>query len=269
MINPQELAEAVAHWLRFEHLCRRNVLFTERHMAHAIGQYLLVAHDGLVEPEAPHPELERRSIDFAIRTEDRLRFQDVIETKLVTDQRDFREEIYRDMLRLELACPHLDGGAAWLLIAGLGEHLKTTMFADVCDPQPTSEQNFGEFVDITGDGSVLIVLPPVAGPPLEPAHFPFEGILAPIQADEPITVDIRGSKQPHLDYWRKGVSKCDKKGPAALVTHLQGRWIMDYAIGDEIWMCMVWRVSSTDPRVMLDANEFGARNGEEDEDNFD
>ena len=246
VINPQELAEAVSHWLRFEQLCRRRVLFNERYMAHTIGQYLIGVHADHVRIEVPHPKLSKKRIDFAICADDDSELVDVIETKLVSANRDFRQEIYDDLVRLELANPYLMGGAAWLLIAGLGVDIKKWVVSDGSDAEAEVPVP-GPLIE--GDGFVILS----DSNPVEPAPaaFPFQGILAPFSSDDPITVAVQASAGEVRHSWKKAFESCNNEGPASFITHLEGRWLFDDAIDDERWNCMVWRISSEEPRVTI------------------
>ena len=219
MILPQALAEAVAHWLRFEELCGRQVLFSERHMAHAIGQFLLARYGNNVVPECSHPVLPRKLIDFAVHDPNSNNLVDVIETKLVNDKRDFRQEIYNDLVRLELAANHTADTNAWMLIAGWGEHFKQKV---VCEPE---------------DGQLS----------------PLDGILHHYKQEEPQVVEIAQSNAPERALWQRSfqdlkLADSGIEGPACIRTQLQGRWLFDAAVYDDNWMCMVWQVSSSNPR---------------------
>jgi hypothetical protein len=214
---PDELAYAVAAWVHFEALCKRTSLFSERYLAHPIGQYLIACEGSVVEPEVSHPALAGRRADFAIKNPNHS-LRDIFETKFVTAGRDFTQEIFYDPIRLESASPLLSGGSAWLLIAGLGERIKEDVLEE---PGPVG-----------------------------PADPPFQAILGPSLGDPPRVVDIQGSVDPSRGCWR---AACVKVGladcPARMLVELLGQAPIDPAIGDDKWTCLVWKISHANPRA--------------------
>ncbi|UUO07891.1 hypothetical protein M4951_06140 [Blastopirellula sp. J2-11] len=229
-------------------------------MAHTIGQYLIGSHGERAGIEVPHPSLPRRKIDFAVYADEKnLLLDDVIETKLVSSGRDFRQEIYDDLVRLELACSAIHAGGAWLLIAGMGGDIKKWVVSDGSEEVSDSGDTKGKHADdlpIKGDG--FVILPSSESKSNKPnqLNYPFKGILAPFSSDDPQAVDVKGAEGESREFWRKSFEKCDGNGPSSFTTHLQGRWLFDDAIDDERWNCMVWRISSSTPRETINTADL-------------
>lgn len=103
------LAEGVGSWLRFEQLCGRSELFSERYLAAPIGQILL--GNGLrVTPEYVHPVLsahtsgrgKRPAIDFVARTNGEAEIKVAIETKWIGNTVPKFDDVLWDLIRLAL-----------------------------------------------------------------------------------------------------------------------------------------------------------------------
>lgn len=215
---PDELAHAVAAWVHFEALCKRANLFDEAYLAHAIGQYLIACDGDLVETEVPHTTLGGgRRADFGIKNQNNT-LRDIIETKFVTAKRNFTQEIFDDLIRLENASTVIVGGSAWLLMVGIGTELKAQILEE---PGPAG----------------------MLGPT-------FQEILGSPLGDPPRTVDIQGSVNPIRGQWE---AACTKAGiadcPVNLLVELLGQAPIDPAIGEDKWTCLVWRISHANPRM--------------------
>ena len=73
MKNPRNIVECMGYWLNYEHLCKRNSLFSEGNLNTPVGNFLIARHGHLVKPEFPHPILtpvkspgRNPSIDYVI-----------------------------------------------------------------------------------------------------------------------------------------------------------------------------------------------------------
>ena len=129
-IKASSLVEAVGAWLYFEDKCRRDNLFSERHMAHPIGQFLQAQLQGPVHAEYPHPVLapshigkgDKPRIDFAVPNQANP-IGLAIETKWTQRGGSELSGIIADLIRLELVA-HC-GATAILLVAGKRKSLRS------------------------------------------------------------------------------------------------------------------------------------------------
>lgn len=123
----RKLAEAVTAWLHFEKLCGREPLFSERYLAHAIGQFLIARYGRRVRSEYEHPVLapamkgpgNRPRIDFVVMHEKSEEIELAIETKWVSSSTSLVRDIVRDVVRLGLLAER-----NVLAVLVVGGHLK-------------------------------------------------------------------------------------------------------------------------------------------------
>jgi hypothetical protein len=108
-MNTQDLAKAVVYWLEYERLCGREKLLSEASLKQPIGEFLLSTQDHQLEAETPYPDEmqpgrgRRRSADFCLkRMGGAQAWTDLLEAKWVNGKRDLAQEIFDDLLRLEI-----------------------------------------------------------------------------------------------------------------------------------------------------------------------
>lgn len=104
-----DLARAIAHWLEYERLCGRSTLLSEAALKAPVGEFLISTQGHSLEVEVPYPEElqrprgRRRSVDFCLRRIGGSRaWTNVVESKWVNGRRDVVQEIFDDLLRLEV-----------------------------------------------------------------------------------------------------------------------------------------------------------------------
>lgn len=128
-MNAQELAEAVIHWLEYERLCGRERLLRELALVRPIHDYMASAETALVELELPIPGLPlaiqnrrgaKKCFDVALRNPGGVgAIRDLIETKYVRGDRDFTQEFFDDLYRLEwVREANSPSIVRWFLVAG-------------------------------------------------------------------------------------------------------------------------------------------------------
>jgi hypothetical protein len=139
-MKTQELADAVVHWLEYERLCGRERLLRELALVRPIHDYLASAETALIELELPIPGLPsaiqnrrgaKKCFDVVLRNPGgQGAIRDLFETKYVRGTRDFTQEFFDDLYRLEwVREPNSPNIARWFLVAGeqreINAHLVT------------------------------------------------------------------------------------------------------------------------------------------------
>lgn len=133
-MNPQQLAEAVVHWLGFEKLCGRADLFSEAALRMPVGQFLKTSQDRLVVPECDYPApstTRSKSLDYCLRRSSGLAISDAIEAKWIGSKArpTLAEEVFFDIYRLAvLSWPQAEPCNRWLLVAGIEKFLRAGIF---------------------------------------------------------------------------------------------------------------------------------------------
>jgi hypothetical protein len=126
MKNPRTILEALGYWLNFELSCKREELFSERHMSYPIGQFLIARYGHAVRTEFEHPILSTKSsgnkpkIDFVVVEDSEIEL--AIETKWVSKSNTLDVDICRDLIRLSLLVDEYNC-SAFLIIAGKKEKI--------------------------------------------------------------------------------------------------------------------------------------------------
>lgn len=123
----EELGSAVLHWLSFQHLCGRSALLSESYLSQPIGEFLLHHHNGTMESEVAHPNLQNpsgkgrpRQIDFCLFSRDKGRMTTAFELKWVLSKGAQNQAIIDDILRLEaLRISEGQHVYRYLLVAGM------------------------------------------------------------------------------------------------------------------------------------------------------
>ena len=126
-MNTENLARAIVHWLAYERLCNREHLLSESMLTVPVGQFLNSTQKLRVEAELRYPaqQVRRgrpRQMDFALIRRGERTVAHVVESKWITDDRDFKQEIFDDLLRLE-TCEYQDDEGRWFIVAGEQRHI--------------------------------------------------------------------------------------------------------------------------------------------------
>jgi hypothetical protein len=201
-IDPQKLSQAVVHWLEYESAIGRAELFDEAYMAFPLGNYLQVHGGGRVRPEALHPVLNRNvqgkgrraAVDFVITPDGSDVWEWAIETKFIVDNRDFSQELFDDILRLECLVEDFKAARYLLVVAGSGKMLNALLVART-----------GQ----VGAGNNNLPL--------------FPSVLSVDTANPQITIEIENSVEPQRSYWRDAKHDRMTGWPARLTTKLLGK----------------------------------------------
>lgn len=103
--NASKLGKAILHWLEFQVVCKRDWMLSEKSLAQPMGECLHSFHNGKIETELPHPNLDRklqgrgRQIDYALKNKKGKTIA-VIESKWASSTPDL-QGIVNDVMRLE------------------------------------------------------------------------------------------------------------------------------------------------------------------------
>lgn len=131
--NPRTILETLGYWLNFELSCRRQELFTERHMSYPIGQFLIARYGHSVRTEFEHPILSphlkgpgnRPKIDFVVLGENQNHeIELAIETKWVSKSNTLAKDICQDLIRLAILLEK-NNCSAYLIVAGKKSLMET------------------------------------------------------------------------------------------------------------------------------------------------
>jgi hypothetical protein len=215
-IDPALLSRAVVNWAEFETSCLRGNLLCEAHLAQPIGQVLNAHSPNPVTPEFPHPVFNnasagrRKAIDFVIQTRNESVITHAIEAKWITQKRDFKQELFDDIARLELVHVQNRQIYRWLLIAGRYLDLRTNVFeaiSNVC----------------TGRARANV----------------FDRVL-PSNTGVSLTTPIRDSTLPSRRFWRK----TNKDFGINIAISLTVRLVAVYPSNprDDLIACYVWQI---------------------------
>jgi len=126
--NPRTILEALSYWLNFEFCCKKEELFSERHMSYPIGQFLFSRYGHAVRTEFEHPILSTISsgnkpkIDFVVVADSKIEL--AIETKWTSKSNTLAKDICRDLIRL-VTLIDSNNCSAYFIIAGKGRKLST------------------------------------------------------------------------------------------------------------------------------------------------
>lgn len=219
-LDPQQLARAVTCWLEYEAAIGREDLFDESYLAYPIGAFLQARSGSKVVPEAIHPVLasagrgRKPSVDFVVTAGDIWEW--AIETKFINDARDFADELFADILRLECLIERFPAVRRLLVAAGPGTQMKALLL-----------DRSGQ----TGGGSAPL-FPPVLSTTL-PAV--------------PLNVELAASVEPQRGFW-KGNQLGARLWPSPITTHLVG-CSGDVSDGSH-YTCLVWEIRSAQRALM-------------------
>jgi hypothetical protein len=124
----RRMAKAVNRWLSFQVLCGRQTLFSESYLCQPLAEFLLHHHNGQLETEFVHPQLNHgrrgrpRQVDFVLLSPQTNAVDTVIESKWIADRQYSKQAIVDDLLRLE--CFRQEGRHVrrYFLVAGKHAH---------------------------------------------------------------------------------------------------------------------------------------------------
>jgi hypothetical protein len=229
-IDPQKLTQAVVHWLEYESAIGRSDLFDEAYMAFPLGNYLQVHGGGKVRPESIHPVLNRgnqgkgrrAAVDFVITPNESEVWEWAIETKFIVDNRDFSQEVFDDILRLECLVEEYKAARYLLVVAGSGKLLHA-LFVN-------------RSAQVGGGGAVQPLFP---------------SVLSVDTANPKLTVNIEGSQEPQRGYWKDAKHNQVQGWPASLSTVLLGK-SGDVSDASQGFACLAWEITpSVRPLVQV------------------
>lgn len=108
-MNPGNLCWAIVNWLEYESLCQRENLLSEASLKTPVAEFLNATQGHALATEQPYPlpmqpaRGRRRSIDFCLhRPSGNLAWTTILECKWANGKRDLSQEIFDDLLRLEI-----------------------------------------------------------------------------------------------------------------------------------------------------------------------
>jgi len=230
-VNVQFLATAVRHWLEFERRCDRTHLMSEALLKVPIGQFLAGTTKHTLVPEEPYPQAmqplgrgRRKSADFCVKRVGGTQvWRVLIESKWVNGKRSYIQELFDDLLRLEIVRrpSQAEPFTRFLLIAGAHQHLQAEVFAKTLK-----------------DGGVPVTI--------------FSTIF-PQTIGTSRNVRVGDAGAPHDGYWRKAANSCRSTSlPLSMTVKLAGKATRVDAGDAQESECWIWRVSSTSKRATRD-----------------
>lgn len=223
-MNVAKLAKAVVFWAEYEDLCDRGRFLSEASLKHPISEFLIATQDKELSVEEPYPISGKpqkgrpKAADFCLkRVGGKRPWRAILESKWLSDKRDFSQEIFDDLLRLELVRRpgKSEAFSRYLLVAGKG--------TDVTRSINEREVNVG------GGRTSLFdtVLPSVLG--------------------EAFKVSLLNAQKALREYWNDAAKNCNQtKLPLSLRVALVAR--EDGAT----YSCLIWRVMSVSKRSTRD-----------------
>ncbi|MCC4855097.1 hypothetical protein LMH78_04700 [Vibrio lentus] len=136
------LGKAILHWLSFQKLCGREMLFSEYYLSQPIGEFLLHHHSGTLASEVLHPNFKKtkdssenlkgrpRQIDFCLHSRDSGYMKVALELKWVGEFPTNKQKVVDDIFRLELLREEKGHVHRYFLVAGETENF-TNNFQNV------------------------------------------------------------------------------------------------------------------------------------------
>ena len=227
-MNAPDLAAAVVHWLEYEALCNRARLFSEASLRTPVGEYLLSTWGSDLITEAPYPTAlvprrgRPRSVDFCLKRSGGARvWTEILEAKWITARRDFTQEIFDDIVRLEVVQREGQNEPfdRYLLVAG--------------EVKSMTDQVFSRAGNV-GDGSQRTKL--------------FESILPRVPGKK-LLVPVSPVPPPVVEHWREAARRCGlNKLPLSMGITLKG----SYEPEPGKYGCWIWRITSSQNRRTKD-----------------
>ena len=224
-MNVQDLANAVVHWAEYEALCGRAKLLCEASLRSPIGEFLISTEGTALEVEVPYPKGYQagkgrpRSVDFCVRRAGGEQpWLSILEAKWISKNRDFSQEIFDDLLRLEIVrrTSQNEEFDRLLLLAGRRDDIEKYVFE--------REANVGG-----GAGRIDL----------------FRSVL-PQGAESVINVRVADADKGIVEYWRESASNC---GQTVLPLSLNVKLLASAAASSLRFACWIWRVTSASNRA--------------------
>jgi len=208
------VAHGVASWLQFEVLCQRKELLSEASLSQPLGQLLVASGCVAVSPEEPHPVLPEARIDFVVKGTGGV-ITLAVETKWINGNRDMKQEILDDLVRLELVHTRNKPTGRWFLIAGEQHHLDAKVF--------------NAAFNVGGGGGRVV----------------FGSGVLPYATGAALSVDIDNSQAPWREAWKKTptapvVASAVPEWPSGLKTTLLAKYPPKPGPTDVA--CMIWHL---------------------------
>ena len=229
-MNANRLAEVVVHWLEYERLCGRERLFREMALVRPIYDFLSAVESATIELEFPIPNLppqvanrqgQKKCLDVCLRRPTgQNAVQDIVETKLVRGNRDFTQELFEDLFRLEwVRIPQQNEPFyRWFLVAGEEQEINAHIVTNRINP---------------GNG--------------QPRIFCFENILSFDIANPNKQVTVHAAVPNLRARWCKSATKLGQTNvPLSFATALLGAYPLQPQ--PNFFKCFVWRITRSQNR---------------------
>lgn len=227
-----ELAKAIVCWAEYETLCDREALLSEASLKYPIGEFLIATQDHELKPEEPYPKAYQqpkgrpKAMDFCLRRRGGKRpWWAILESKWITNRRDFNLEIFGDLLRLELVRRQEQAETfdRLFLVAGGRKNVRRWVFDGEINP---------------GGGGQRIRL--------------FESIL-PAEVGKILNVSILEAHEKIHGYWHSAAKSSGQKN---LPTSLKVELVAACDFPEMTYGCWIWRVRSVGGRSTRPLGEF-------------
>lgn len=221
-MNHADLAKAITHWLEYERLCGRSNLLSEAALKAPVGEFLVSTQGHSLEAEIPYPDDMQgargrpRSVDFCLqRVGGANVWTKIVESKWVNGRRDLSQEIFDDLLRLEVVrrTQQTEMFERLFLLAGVADTVQMSIFARQAN---------------TGEGQRIRL---------------FEGILPQdVGASERVLVANAGIGR--IGFWRSAAGAINQ---TTLPLSMRVECVAHESAG--VFGCWIWRISSVQRRA--------------------
>ncbi len=206
----RDLPAAVIHWISYEALCCRDHLFCESFLRYPISVYLESRESRKVQIEVKHPATVNPScrVDFAINVG--VDPTAIIETKWIACNRDYKQEIFDDLARIQCFPLPQENDGRYLLLAGRHEDLIAKVIESDVNWHGAREQLFS-------------------------------GVLQDRCVNAPFHLSVRNSSDPVKKFWDRAFEKLKSPMPDGLLCEL----IAEYKsqASDTEYSCFLWKVN--------------------------
>ena len=219
--SSKDLVNCVKHWLDYQITLKRVTLLSESYMGQPIAEYFLGTHNGEIETEFDHPNLQKaargrpKQVDYVLLGRNTRRLEVAIEAKWIDTSTTSKQRIVDDMLRLE--CLRSEDGHVerYFLVAGLVGNMQD----DFLDAQANS-----------GGGRIS-----------------FFHTLLPQEKGKQIEMEIKDSNPPYRNYYMSFAKGYKVSLPERLKIEL-----VEDEKGEGVRI-MLWKISSNQKRQTFDA----------------
>ncbi|XXT15354.1 hypothetical protein WME94_34400 [Sorangium sp. So ce429] len=222
-ILPHLLASSIAHWLEYEDLCKRSIILSEASLKSPVADFLIAnnGNDLLVEQSYPDEyQADRgrpRAADFCLtRPGGDQVWTAILESKFVTMRRDYTQEVFDDIFRLEAVrrTNQKENFNRYFVMAGEQTVIKDRIF----------DRQYN-----VGDGG---------------GRKPVFADILPLIPNEDTNVPVATSSGPVLNYWSRAA---DEFNLTELPLTIRVTLVADAFTGGK-YRCCIWRISSTQNR---------------------